>query len=386
VKICFVCSEYPPCPHGGIGTFTQVMARALVRVGHSVRVIGVYNSSNDQPLYADDEGVRVWRIAEPATPLGWMHARYVLFRRVSQWAARGEIDLIEVPDWQGWAAGWRHLPVPVITRANGSGTYFALEAGRKPKRVNVWLERESLRRSDYWVAVSSYTAEKTRQAFDLQCPAAAILYNAVDMPAVISAQAPRRGVLFAGTLTEKKGILPLIRAWPAILRQHPGTKLEIFGKDGSSPHGGSMKAFIEAQLDGDVVGSVIFHGHVGRDRLIEAMQRARVAVFPSYSEAFAIAPLEAMACGCPTISSSRGSGSELLQSGRDGLAVDPDQPQQITAAISRVLGDDNLASALGRAGSVRVRENFSIDRLLPLNEAFFRECVSSFCGRARAAA
>ena len=386
MKICIVCSEYPPSPHGGIGTFTQVIGRALVRAGHAVRVIGVYSSASDQPPYADDEGVGIWRIAEPARPLGWVYARYLLFRTISQWASRDEIDLIEVPDWQGWAAGWGNLPVPVITRANGSGTYFALEAGRKPKRVTVWLERESLRRSDYWVAVSRYTAEKTRHAFDLQSPPSAILFNAVDVPAVISAKAPRRGVLFSGTLTEKKGILSLIRAWPAVVRQHPDTKLDIFGKDGTSPQGGSMKAFIKAQLGGDVMGSVMFHGHVSRDRLIAALQRARVAVFPSYAEAFAIAPLEAMACGCPTISSSRGSGSELLESGRDGLTVDPDEPQQIAGAISRVLGDDDLASSLGRAGTVRVRENFSIDRLLPLNEAFFRECVSSFCRRTSTAA
>jgi glycosyltransferase involved in cell wall biosynthesis len=386
VKICFVCSEYPPSPHGGIGTFTQVIARALVRAGHVVRVIGVYDGSHGQPPYAEDHGIGVWRIAEPATPMGWVYARYVLFRTISQWAERDEIDLIEVPDWQGWAAGWGSLPVPVITRANGSGTYFAREAGRRAKSVTVWLERESLRRSDYWVAVSRYTAEKTRRAFHLQAPAAAVIYNAVDVPAVTPDSALRRDVLFAGTLTEKKGILPLIQAWRAVVRQHPDAKLEIFGKDGTSPQGGSMKAFIESQLTGDVARSIIFHGHVGRERLIAAMQRARVAVFPSYAEAFAIAPLEAMACGCPTVSSNRGSGLELFENGRDGLAVDPDEPQQIAAAISRVLADDNLARSLGRAGSVRVRENFSIDRLLPLNESFFRECVSSFCRRAGTAA
>ena len=41
MKICFLCSEYPPVPHGGAGTFTQVTARALVQAGHDVRVVGL---------------------------------------------------------------------------------------------------------------------------------------------------------------------------------------------------------------------------------------------------------------------------------------------------------------------------------------------------------
>ena len=42
MKVCFVCSEYPPSVHGGIGTYTAVLGQALRRRGHEVRVIGVY--------------------------------------------------------------------------------------------------------------------------------------------------------------------------------------------------------------------------------------------------------------------------------------------------------------------------------------------------------
>jgi hypothetical protein len=50
LELCFICSEYPPGPHGGIGTMTQVLARALVARGHGVRVIGVYQRDYPGPL------------------------------------------------------------------------------------------------------------------------------------------------------------------------------------------------------------------------------------------------------------------------------------------------------------------------------------------------
>ncbi len=66
-------------------------------------------------------------------------------------------------------------------------------------------------------------------------------------------------------------------------------------------------------------------------------------MFPSYAEAFALAPLEAMAAGCPTVYSQRGSGPELIENNRDGLLVEPDQPGEIAETIIRVLEDNNLA-------------------------------------------
>jgi hypothetical protein len=46
MRVCFLCNEYPPGPHGGIGTFTQMLARALVQAGHQAWVIGRYSQGH----------------------------------------------------------------------------------------------------------------------------------------------------------------------------------------------------------------------------------------------------------------------------------------------------------------------------------------------------
>jgi len=379
LRICFLCNEYPPGPHGGIGTMTQVLARALVQAGHHVRVAGLYAQSYPAPDYEEDQGVRVWRLRYSAHQFGWAPARYNLFRTIARWSRRGEIDLIEVPDWEGLAAGWPRLPVPVIARLHGAMSYFASELGQPVRRAPFWLEQASLRRADFWCSVSRYTAERTQRLFSLRSGPRAILYNPVEVPAGPSAIA-RSGqqVIFTGTLTAKKGIVSLVKAWPRVVEACEEAELHIFGKDGRTDDGQSMQAFLRAQHNGWVGKSMHFHGHVERAQLTGALLRARLAVFPSYAEAFAIAPLEAMACGCPTIYSQRGSGPELIEDGRDGLLIEPDRPDEIAEAIIRVLTDDNLARQLRAAGRQRVRENFSTPILLARNEAFYRDCLNDF--------
>jgi len=117
---------------------------------------------------------------------------------------------------------------------------------------------------------------------------------------------------------------------------------------------------------------------VGLGQLRAAFESARAAVFPSYSEAFALAPMEAMAEGCPTIYTGRSSGRELIDDRENGLLVDPDQPQEIAAAIGSLLADDTLADRLGRAGRKTIEERFSPSGLLGRNIDFYSQCVESF--------
>jgi glycosyltransferase involved in cell wall biosynthesis len=378
VRIGFVCNEYPPGPHGGIGTFTQVLARGLAAAGHEVRVVGAYDPTHPAPDEETDRGVTVRRLRESSTRAGKLRARWKIYRHISRWVREGRVELVEAPDWQGWAAGWPRLPAPLVVRLNGSSSYFAREMGRQPNRASFWLERASLRRADFWCSVSEYTARRTKELFGLEDGPHAILYNPVEAEQAAPFEGRSRGdVVFSGTLTEKKGVISLVDAWPLVLARFPEARLHIYGKDGRAPDGREMRAFLADRL-GAARTSVEFHGHVERERLFEALRRARAAVFPSYAEAFALAPLEAMVLGCPTVYSRRGSGPELLEDGREGLLVDPDDTAGLAGAIMRLLGDDQEARRIAEAGAQRVLERFSIEAMIRSNEEFFERCRARF--------
>lgn len=382
MRVCFLCNEYPPGPHGGIGSCTQILARALVRAGHAARVIGAQALGHQATRHEVDAGVEVWRFRDAAHRPGKALVRMRVWRTVSRWARAGAVDLVEAPDWEGWVAGWPRLPVPVIVRANGSATYFAGELGERAPVVTALLERAAMRRADFWCAVSEYTATRTAAVFGLRRRPDALLHNPVELPAA-SAAAPRSeaSVVFSGTLTDKKGVVTLLVAWPRVLAARPDAELHLYGRDGLTRDGGSMRSFLASRRGATAAQRVHFHGHVPRAEVTRALQRARVAVFPSRAEAFALAPMEAMACGCPTIYSRRTSGSELVRHGKDGLLIDPDDPDAIAAAIVRLLGDPAFAERLGEEGRRRVARDLSIEALLPKNVAFYRDCLARFGGR-----
>jgi len=376
-NIALVCNEYPPCPHGGIGTFTQVVARTLVRKGWKVRVAGSYDVRLNFASREDDEGVEVYRLRESEKDRGGIRARYELYKLISGWANRGEVDLIEVPDPQGWAALWPALPVPVITRVHGSSSYFARELG-KPRSFQstlaYWLERRQFHRSDFWCSVSRYSGEKTAQLFGLRNGPDTISFVPVAVPAEIPFESRSANrVVYTGTLTPKKGILSLMKAWPAVRSRCGNAELHIYGKGDPG-----MLSRLFQNLDQAGKASVTFHGHTTRAELYRQLQSARAAVFPSYAEAFAFAPLEAMATGCPTVYSTRTSGAEAVEHGRDGLLIDPDNIEELSDAISALVLDEELARKLGRFGRQRVADNFSVDAVVANIEQFYRACCIRF--------
>lgn len=379
MRLCFICSEYPPVAHGGIGSVTESLARALVVAGHQVRVVGLYRSVGSKVEYDEQDAVQVWRLGESDQRLGWLRARYRLYELVSGWCANREIDLIEVPDYHGLAAFWQKLPVPLVVRLHGSSSYFSVEMGRRPDTLSYWIERSSLRRSDFTCAVSRYVYEQTKTIFNDCCNEAEIIYNPVQTTSRVTlAQRSKQKIVFTGTLTPKKGIVSLIRAWPQVISQRYDAELHIYGKDGVAEDGRSMQVYLSSLLGDANRAGVHFHGHVSRDQVFQALREARVAVFPSYAESFGLAPIEAMSTGCPTIYSQRPPGPEIVRDDVDGRLVDPDKPQMIASAIIELLNKDDLAQRFALAGYERVSRDFSLEKVLPKNESFYGRCIEQF--------
>jgi glycosyltransferase involved in cell wall biosynthesis len=102
-------------------------------------------------------------------------------------------------------------------------------------------------------------------------------------------------------------------------------------------------------------------------------------VLPSHLEAFSMAPLEAMRLGVPVIYTSRASGPELIDHGRTGLLVDPAKPNDIAAAVGRVVSDPAFTSALTRGATAVLATRFSIDRCIAESLQFYAGILGLDC-------
>jgi glycosyltransferase involved in cell wall biosynthesis len=96
-------------------------------------------------------------------------------------------------------------------------------------------------------------------------------------------------------------------------------------------------------------------------------------VFPSLHETFGMPILEAMAAGCPVITSSSTACPEIA--GGCALLVDPWSVEDIAAGMRRLLDDEGLRSTLGRRGRERARA-FTWDRSAAAHLAAFHRALS----------
>ncbi|AEM38543.1 glycosyl transferase group 1 [Pyrolobus fumarii 1A] len=98
---------------------------------------------------------------------------------------------------------------------------------------------------------------------------------------------------------------------------------------------------------------IIFTGVVSRDDLPCLYSAAKVLVMPSIHESFGMPILEAMACGCPVVTSSVYACVEV--SDNAALIVDPFDVKEIAMSVYKILADDELRAELIRRGITRTK-------------------------------
>lgn len=403
MNILFICNEYPPGKSGGIGSITRTLSKELVQGGHNVLVAGLYKPGYGGKDYEQTEGVRIWRrrmsvdfgliknnysrldsaIIKVLKMLGIYQAdvqnsfnRFIHF--ISELIEREKIDIIEWPDFNEYFSDLApefKLPrfrVPVVVKFHGTASYIAYQMKEQIDENTYGHEKKHIENATALVSVSRNTGENYSKFYNI-AKEVSVLYNSIDLPALMYLNADKPStIVYTGTLTKLKGIESLLKAWNLVFRDRPDSVLKIFGKGNHLP----LLRF----LDKDAVSSVHFEGFVTRDELYRQMAGAAAAIFPSFTECFAIAPLEAMAVGCPVIYTKRVSGPELIQSQVNGLLIDPDNIPEIADSILTLLNDKSLREKFSARGRQTIEEKFDI-KISAIDHIKFYEKVLSHANK-----
>jgi glycosyltransferase involved in cell wall biosynthesis len=377
MHLCFLCNEYPPGPHGGVGSVTQTLAQALVARGHVVTVMGIYPAQ--QAGISQQAGVRVVRVPHtPVSGTGFLVNGARLSAALRKLQQTQPIDVLEGPETSlTWIP--RRFPAVKVIRMHGGHHFFAVTLGRQPRAWRGWQERRSFARADQLCAVSRFVGETTRKLLGLRDRPIEVLPNPVDVrqfrPAPPGAEQAGL-ILFVGSVCEKKGVRQLVEAFPQIVTRVPEARLWIVGRDGRDElTGGSYTAAMRALIPSVWRERIVFKGAVERADLPALLARASVCVYPSHMEAMPMTWLEGMAMGKAVVASQTGPGAEMITDWQTGLLCDPHRPAAIAAALVRVLQDGALRARLGQAARRRVEAAFSLDVLAARNEAFYARCV-----------
>jgi glycosyltransferase involved in cell wall biosynthesis len=160
-----------------------------------------------------------------------------------------------------------------------------------------------------------------------------------------------RKAIYVGHVTRSKGCDTIL----TIARRLPHITFELVG-----PVSDDMSECV-------IPDNAVLVGDVPQDSVFDRLLDADVFLFPTLTEGFPNALVEAMACGLPVIASKVGAIPEMLE-GEGGIMVEPGNPEGFVTAMTTLYEDHLLRHRMSQWNTQKVRsvyrENVVVDRIL----------------------
>lgn len=355
----------------GVGTYVLALVRALLPAAHR-HEFSLFVLENDLPLFDfAREAMRIVPVAErhrPPTKNIWWH-----HHALPGIARQLGLDVLHVPSYRRLL--WRRPCALVGTihdlapfRVPGKYDWLRMLYGRVAVRHLAW-------RQDEIVAVSQATAMDVTRFFGVPPHRITVIHNGLD-----HARFTPEGAAEARTeIAWKHDVRPpfflyvarlehpaknharLIQAFNTFKAEHPSPWQLVLA--GSDWHG--AETIHEQVRRSPFAADIRCTGFVPQEELPKWYRAASACVYPSLFEGFGLPPLEAMACGCPVLSSAIPAIEEVC--GDAALLADPTDVVDLQKQLVRLAHDDILRTRLRAAGLARAKQfdwRFTAARML----------------------
>jgi phosphatidylinositol alpha-1,6-mannosyltransferase len=258
------------------------------------------------------------------------------------------------------------LRIPYIVSVHGLDIAYC---GRSPRKLR--LAKIILKNAQAIIANSNYTKNLV---LDLKCCGPEKISLVYPCPNINFRETPpekiaelkkeygledKRIILTVGRLIERKGHDKVIQALPKILEQFSDAVYVIVGKGQNLAYLRELVELLKLQ------DNVKFFLDVEDHELPAFFQMADVFAMPCRRladgdvEGFGIVYLEANCFGLPALAGNSGGAPESVETGVNGLVVDPMSVTEIEDAILKLLSDRGMAAMMGAAGRERVARKFN---------------------------
>lgn len=167
-----------------------------------------------------------------------------------------------------------------------------------------------------------------------------------------------------------KGLDVLIRAVALLEEWRTPVRMVLVGD-------GPLRAQLE-RLAADlcVAHCVQFLGTQRRSEVVRLLHACSAFVLPSRSEPFGVVVIEALACEKPVVASAVGGIPEIIEHGRTGLLVAPDDAAALARALGGTLADPERGRALAWAGRADVEQRFPREVMSEAYERLYAELLT----------
>ncbi|MGR3173254.1 MAG: glycosyltransferase family 4 protein [Candidatus Scalindua sp.] len=362
MNILFVTNNFPPMD-GGVAVFNYHICKELGNQGHKILVVAnEFHNSKSFDLKQEFKIKRL-NIKIRPTSLG------VIYRILSE-TVKEKIDVIFYghfgsTHWLSGSLAQRIFKVPYLILIHGTdlNEYFY-----RFTKMDNWTSRIVLENAAQIIVNSqatkrlveehSYPSEKIHIVHPGASPE---LFNIANQGEEIRTKYKLEGrkvLLSISRLVPKKNHVNVLKALPEVIKRISNLTYLIVGK-------GEEEEIIK-RIIGELrlQGYVKLLGYIDPQYIAPYYNACDVFVMPSKTvdvdyESFGIVYIEANACGKPVIGGRSGGVEDAVIDGVTGLLVDPENINEISDAIIRLLNDENLARRLGGNGRKRVENELT---------------------------
>jgi glycosyltransferase involved in cell wall biosynthesis len=396
VRICIVARIVPAHGIGGMQDHTADLARGLVAAGNEVELITARHPDGLREEEVD--GVRRHHVeASPDdfTNREWREGSYEAFVRIN---ASQRFDVVHGEGSSALQLVRRgiHHATPFVVMFHGNFLGLVKASFRRQLRARspfqvvreqrglASLARRHFSKGNWWVfrdceaiVPSAQQVTDTCRSHRLDPARVHVVPNGVDtsifrprsQAEIRAALGLPNGFFFvcAGRLSHEKGTHHALRALALGRENAPDARLLIVG-DGAE-RGRLERQASELGLDDQVV----FAGAQPPEKMPAFLAAADAFLFPTErDEAAPLVLPQAMACGLPVVASRRGGITEVIDSpGENGILVPPGDLTALVAAATRVYRDDSLRRRLADGALRRVREAYTLERMVGATAAVY---------------
>lgn len=354
--VALVTIEYPPVV-GGVAASSQRLARTLSNAGYSVHaIVPLFGTSGETVRRQTDECMVHEIPIETSDGLQRVSLRFLerlkRLDREFEFSIFHSFFLLTAFPCLMLARGRRPIVVSIRGGDQVSNHHPEMRAaGRRALEGAAWI-----------TSVNETYLRQAAELTDIEGRSSVLRSGVEPMPRSLHWSLERcrgRDVGMVGQFRKVKDLPLLVRAFAAIpAEERPRPRLHLLGRIIEPKEEEWSRALAQELGAAD---RVLFHGQLDRPKVLARLSRLRAYVQCSAYEGLPNALLEAAACGVPLVATAVDGMKEILRHEESALLVPHGDPPSLTAALHRVLEDDDLARALS-AGSRRLARRWSTQR------------------------
>ncbi len=385
LRICMITDCYPPSI-GGIENHVYALSRELARLGHRVTVVThreVHPRKGQAAPVVIPTGVEVIRLrgltlrlpdgSDPALNPS-------MIAQLGRLLAEREFDIVhghtvESPFVLALMRKAARMGFPTIITKHSM-----VERPKRPPRVGgimrAWMTA-IVNQFTAYIAVSEPAAQELRKSKSKGF----VIHNAIDMNLFrpdTTLRATVRASLgfsdqhivigFLSRFVPSKGILELVRVGERLAQQDARLRFLLVG-------GGPLKERAEQEvLKNGLADRFRFVGFQAWTQTPAYLNAMDIFAFPSQSEGFGMALLEAMACGLPAVTTDRTGTQDIVRPGETALVAD--STEDLESHLALLISDETLRQRLGAAARRAVEQSMDWTAVARQTAEAYRETIA----------